>query len=75
MTNLPIIIATVAGPKLARLFVEDPARHRRLAGLSLGGALALAAPVVVIGIPLSRWLLTLLFGAEFAGWHGRPFKR
>jgi O-antigen/teichoic acid export membrane protein len=65
-TNGAVIIATVAGPKLARHFVTDRARHATLARWAVIAAAAAAVPFVALGLLFARDLLVLLFGEAFA---------
>ena len=65
-TNGAVIIATVAGPKLARLFVTDRTRHAQVALWAVGGAVVAALPFMGIGWLYARELLELLFGQAFA---------
>ena len=65
-TNGAVIIATVAGPQLARHFVTDRARHAALSRWAVGGAVAAAVPFMAVGAVFARDLLVLLFGEAFA---------
>jgi O-antigen/teichoic acid export membrane protein len=65
LINLPVVIATVVGPKLSRYFVSDPERHLRLARWSVGGAFAIAVPAAVATAWLAPWLITTLFGQPY----------
>ncbi len=65
LINLPVIIATVVGPKLARYFVSDRTRHARLTRLSVASAFGLAVPAAVATVWLAPWLVVTLFGAAY----------
>jgi O-antigen/teichoic acid export membrane protein len=62
----PSIIAAVLTPRLSRLFVTDPAAHRRLAIRGAAASFAMAAVVAIPAYLLATPLITLLFGPAFA---------
>jgi O-antigen/teichoic acid export membrane protein len=62
MSYVPGVLSALLTPRLSQLWSADRAQHRRVAGLSVIGAAALA---VAVGIPVWYWsspLLTLVFG-------------
>lgn len=62
---LPSVIASVLTPRLSRLFVSDPAGHRRLVVASLGVSVALAVVVGACGYWWAEPIMQLLFGPSF----------
>lgn len=65
LINLPVIIATVVGPKLSRYFVSSRARHQRLARLSVSSAFGMAIPAAAVTAWSAPWLISGLFGQGY----------
>jgi O-antigen/teichoic acid export membrane protein len=62
----PGILGAVLTPRLSRLFVTDPAAHRRLAIRGAAASFALSALVATPAYFFATPLITLLFGPAFA---------
>jgi len=65
LTYLPSIMAAVVSPRLSFLFVNDRIAHRRLLWRALGATAAAGAVVGAIGVLAARFVLVLLFGAQY----------
>jgi O-antigen/teichoic acid export membrane protein len=58
-------MGTVAGPRLAREFVQDRSRHGRLAKLALRASLAAAIPLAIAVAAGAPFIMQGLFGGAF----------
>ncbi len=67
LTYPPSIVASLVTPRLSYLFVHDRARVNRLLLRAVSGAAALGIVIGGVGIVIAAPLVTLLFGASFAG--------
>lgn len=65
LNNIPVILATVVAPKLARSFVSDRGRHGWIARTSLTAGTLVALPILGVGWVLADDILRLLFGEAF----------
>jgi len=66
MSYAPSVIAAVLTPRLSALFVNDRARHRRLAFAGVAGSTSLAALIGTVAYQVATPLMTLLFSEGFA---------
>ncbi len=60
------VLSAVLTPRLSAEFVHDRARFASLARQGIGVSAAVAGGLAIVTAVLSRWMLTLLFGSQFA---------
>ena len=67
LTYPPSIVASLVTPRLSYLFVHDRTRVNRLLLRTVSGAAGMGILIGGVGIVIAAPLVTLLFGASFAG--------